>query len=71
MRMPTPAKKAASKRMQAAYLNREKAKQEYIDAIQACVDAGLSNTYIASLCGVSEVAIRMYRKRHGIKMRDE
>jgi plasmid stabilization system protein ParE len=39
---------------------------EYRDAIRAAVEAGMKNTKIADIVGVTDTAIRMYRKRHKI-----
>ena len=52
--------------LQSAYKQRKDASGYYHDAIEAAVYAGWSNVKIGRVVGVSEAAIRMYRKRHGL-----
>lgn len=46
---------------------REAAAHEYQEAITYAVEQNWSNVRIAKVLGISEAAIRQYRKRRGIK----
>lgn len=48
------------------YQEKERAKSEYSAALKKCIDAGVPNTAMAAVTGISETAIRMWRKRHNI-----
>lgn len=43
---------------------REQAADAYADALFNCVELGISNVVMARALGVSETAIRLYRKRN-------
>lgn len=59
---------AVREELQAAGNARQEAIQRYKDAIVAAKSRGLSNVEIARVLGVSEGAIRMFWKRHHLKV---
>lgn len=44
----------------------EEAKQHYKDTLTLCFDQGVTSTRLSRELGLSETAIRMYKKRHGL-----
>lgn len=52
--------------LKSAYKRRQDATGYYHDAIEAAVYAGWSNVKIGKTIGLTEAAIRMYRKRNGL-----
>ena len=62
----SPDPKLALLKLKAAAAGRRVAKQEYYQAIEDCIAAGVSNTKMATTVGVSETAIRLFRKRKGL-----
>lgn len=55
----------ALKQVKAAKRAREKAAHTYESALFRCVELGFTNVELARALGVSETAIRLYRKRNG------
>lgn len=53
-------------RLVAAQRNRQDVMHAYREAIELAVENEWTNTRIARTLGVSEAAVRMYRKRHGM-----
>jgi hypothetical protein len=53
-------------RFEAAVIRREQARAEYNEALRECIRARISNVRLGSVAGVSETAIRMYRKRNNL-----
>lgn len=51
-------------RLQQAVLSRKAANMEYTAVVEEAYQSGMTNQRIADIAGVSETAIRMYRKRH-------
>lgn len=49
-----------------AHRARKDAEQQYVNAIAKAVRLEMSNVKIARILGISETAIRRYRKRHSI-----
>lgn len=56
----------ATKALERAVEQRNSAQRNYREAVAQAVEAGLTNVKIASIAGVSEAAIRMYRSRNNI-----
>jgi len=50
--------------LEAAVLARSESEARYRKAIMMAREEGWTNEEIARVCGVTEAAIRMYRKRH-------
>lgn len=50
----------------AAKERRQKAVKDYNQAVGIAVELGISDGKIAQWAGVTEAAIRMHRKRHGL-----
>lgn len=44
----------------------EEAKKHYQESLTLCFDQGITATRLGRELGVSETAIRMYKKRHGL-----
>lgn len=54
------------KSLKAAAKAREKASEQYLEAMKQCVAEGLTNVAMARAVGVSETAIRLYKSRKGL-----
>ena len=61
-----PEQLSALEKFHQAVAKRKQTKLEYDMALKEAVKARISNVRLASVAGVSETAIRMYRKRNGL-----
>lgn len=58
--------KTAVVAVKAEYLRLQMAKKNYRDALVIAIAKGASNSQVARACGISEAAIRLFRKRNGL-----